>query len=243
LSPFAIDQREFSVGDYRKLALAQTPGLPEMATHDQRPACHYRGVDDTSADDMPLNCVTREQARDLCALLDKRLPTEAEWEFAAGSDEELELPWGHGEPCEFAVVGRGPTSEVAAELEMPQGNTACLEDDAPASEQGPVALASFEGGVPDGLRDVTESGIAYLGGNLSEWVEDMAVPYWEDCWSVPGTPLYDPVCDTANDEGIVRGGSFVDPPYYARTYARGRASLSGEAAPAVGFRCARSDGL
>src|SRR5690606_17832947 len=53
----------------------------------------------------PINGVTWNQAVEYCAWKGKRLPTEAEWEFAARGDDARIFPWGNGTPtCDHVVV-------------------------------------------------------------------------------------------------------------------------------------------
>ncbi len=42
----------------------------------------------------PANCVSWANARQVCAGLGMRLPSEAEWEYAATGPEHLLYPWG-----------------------------------------------------------------------------------------------------------------------------------------------------
>ncbi len=51
--------------------------------------------------DHPIVCIEFEQAKAYCAFRGKRLPTVAEWEWAArGGEAGFPYPWGHQEPAE-----------------------------------------------------------------------------------------------------------------------------------------------
>ncbi|MBN1563474.1 MAG: SUMF1/EgtB/PvdO family nonheme iron enzyme [Anaerolineae bacterium] len=66
-----------------------------------------------SGDDRPRENITWFEARDFCESRGARLPTEAEWEYAARGPDALEYPWGN----EFdwgKVVGNRSSSEGTA---------------------------------------------------------------------------------------------------------------------------------
>ena len=112
LSAFAIDRTEVTVGAYRACVDAGVCSPPG----DHWPACNGAVADRS---DHPINCVGFGQARDYCAFVGKRLPTEAEWEKAARGTDRRVSPWGSHPPvcelvnfagCEFstAPVGSRP---------------------------------------------------------------------------------------------------------------------------------------
>lgn len=231
---FVLDRDEVSVGRFRELErrglVSREPGRGS-STRNAASLCTYRGPDDPDSDDMPLSCVDRELAREVCRVQGKRLPSEAELAYAAGNGpQSTDYPWGD-EPtiCENAVIGR---EALLTELEGGGvGSLDCRLLD-PTRPYGPRPLSS-----PDTARDVTRAGVRGLAGNLEEWVEDDYLPLTDACWR--GVPYLEAsVCRAMSRGPALRGGAWIFPAFSARATFRAEA-LDPKPSTFVGFRCAR----
>lgn len=71
-------------------------------------------ADEASCDEVsfeqeqPCNCISWFDARDFCERRDSRLPTEAEWEYAARGPNELVYPWGNEFVEDNVIYGGSP---------------------------------------------------------------------------------------------------------------------------------------
>jgi formylglycine-generating enzyme required for sulfatase activity len=91
-----LDAMEVTVAAYSACVTAGACTPPDAFV-----GCNW-GVSGREAD--PINCLDWDQADRYCAWVDKRIPDEAEWEWAArGRDEGRTYPWG-----EAAPIARAP---------------------------------------------------------------------------------------------------------------------------------------
>jgi formylglycine-generating enzyme required for sulfatase activity len=162
-------------------------------------------------DGKPMTCVTWYEAFMFCIWDNARLPTEAEWEFAAaGAGQQRAYPWSM------------PPGDLTIPAGINIGNTG----------GDVVNVGSSPAG--NGLY-----GHADLAGNAFEWVRDTE----SDLTSYPDIPdsgANDPVyiATETQTSRIVRGGSFDDGDFSARTSAR-TGLLSTARYNDTGFRCVR----
>ncbi len=108
LDGFFIDRTEVTNAQYRACVTAGdcTPG----GTIDSFTRPGYR--DDPAFDDYPVVGVTWDQAVAYCSSVGKRLPTEAEWEYAAAGPNSLTYPWGNSFNLSLTAAGSPDTEPV-----------------------------------------------------------------------------------------------------------------------------------
>lgn len=107
-----LHQREVTVAEYQACATNKAcpplptevrllSALPEAEHRAQSALCSANLADNA---DLPASCVSFEDAARYCAWKGLRLPTEAEWEWAAtGGDDKLAWPWGSALPSDDNV--------------------------------------------------------------------------------------------------------------------------------------------
>lgn len=161
----------------------------------------------------PAAQLTWDAASLYCKSRGKRLPTEAEWEFAARGPTGRRFPWGEQEPgCDDVVWGR---------------ETACASGSRPRAAVA-VGTAPLDS-TPEGVRD--------LGGNVVEWVQDQfRQPFYPPCISCMN-PLVEAPTPLVEDSRMIRGGSWRHDWPMTRTTMRGNWKRT-EVMKNGGVRCA-----
>ncbi|MFN3200527.1 MAG: formylglycine-generating enzyme family protein [Bradymonadia bacterium] len=157
VSDFCIDQHEVTVLQYRHCVAREECSKPK-ATGAGQPGSpgaisKYYSNDDDAYDAFPVLGVTHEQAEAYCRFRGGRLPTEAEWEFAARSrgDASRTTVW---ENPDLALDRCGPSGDGQARIAY--GNCSGNE---PLPALSPT-------------DDRTEQGVIGMGSNAAEWVAD-----------------------------------------------------------------------
>lgn len=222
--PFLIHKYEVTVEQY-EACLSAEDGACTLAKAESYAAIGW-GANSASKPgrmEHPQNALTRYQAEAVCQWLvpNGRLPSEAEWEYAASGPLHRKYPWGNTpEPkCsnDTAVFDEDGSSS------RPWGCNPCTEY--ACSGTSPVT-AKPSGG--------SWCGVMGMGGNVWEWCADMyhktydGAPTDGSVWSLGG-----------NGTGVVRGGAFNDGAVLRRTSRRAEAEF-GLTHANIGVRCARS---
>ncbi len=162
-------------------------------------------------EDHPVTQVSWNDAVAYSQWAGKRLPTEAEWEYAArcGGKNSEQFSWGG----KLKVNGKYQANVWQGELSAKQG------DD------------GFETTSPVGYYGTTACGLTDMGGNVWNWCSDVFQPY-------PGNN--DPFLPN-NQMRVIRGGSFLYDQNGENSFSVwGRASNTFETSLFnTGFRCAK----
>ncbi len=147
VAAFELDLTEVTVAAYKTCVDAGICTLPSVGG-----LCNY-----PTRLNHPVNCVDWEQAKTYCRAVQKRLPNEAEWEYAGRGTDGRAYPWGNDPPSTQMCWGR---SGIGVRTGGPT--------------EGTCAVGEVVG-------DRSPFGIIDMGGNVSEWTSEAGCPE-----SIPG---------------------------------------------------------
>ncbi|MHB8655720.1 MAG: SUMF1/EgtB/PvdO family nonheme iron enzyme [Terriglobia bacterium] len=213
---FWMGQTEVTVGAYKRFARSAGKAIP--------PEPNFMGRALNSGwnkDAMPIVDVTWDEARDYCSWAGGRLPTEAEWEYAArGGNTDARYR---------------PLDEVAWYADN-SGQQRL--DSAQISEDDPKNYAQRLKDNGNGMHEVAQKrpngfGLFDTLGNVWEWVND-----WYDANYYQNSPSQDPTGSPSGTARVLRGGSWLDYPMSVRVSYRVW-YIPGNRNYRLGFRCAR----
>lgn len=137
---FYLDQTEVTVSQYLVCVGAGVCTDPELGPTEA--AAEVNWHDPELRANHPINCVQWAQSHTFCQWAGKRLPTEAEWEYAARGEHDAPFPWGR-DPAAAQSCWNGP------------GNDAGL-----MQRRGTCPVASYP---------MEANGLFDMSGNVIEW--------------------------------------------------------------------------
>jgi formylglycine-generating enzyme required for sulfatase activity len=228
LSAYCIDRTEVTVAAYAACVAAGACSAPPMTVNwssysGNELKLFNRACNGSDRPSHPINCVDWIQAAAYCAWRGGRLPTEAEWEYAARGGDGRIHPWGSAPPSARRLNACGAECLAAASRDgIPR--KALYDDDDGWPTTAPVE--SFpEGASPLGVLD--------MAGNVWEWTADWYGPYAEVAQT-------DPEGATTGTSRVSRGGSWTSGGAETAR-ATDRDWLDPETREAtLGFRCAHA---
>lgn len=213
--PFWIGQTEVTVEAYERYRKAKGGLVPALQTKDSFNRQLNAAAQDSQ---LPAVFVTWNEARDYCAAAGLRLPTEAEWEYAARAGDQHSR---YGAAREIAWFGDNSGDAVIESRKVWAENLLKYED-----------VLFINGNRPHRVATKRENAwkLYDMLGNVWEWVADWYAENYYD-----QRVERDPRGPETGKFRVLRGGSWLNP-YFVRSSVRSTTNASKY--NDIGFRCA-----
>jgi formylglycine-generating enzyme required for sulfatase activity len=174
-----------------------------------------------AAPDFPVTTIFWEQAQAYCNWAGGRLPTEAEWEYAARGPENLRFPWGNAFDPSRLNYCDAKCGEIWGDESNYGQSWADLDFDDGYAYMAPV------GSYLDGA---SWCGALDMAGNVGEWTADWQGVYTVDHQVNPTGPV------GQGERKVIKGFSWYHFPVFLRSANR-EAHFPEGGSSYVGFRC------
>jgi formylglycine-generating enzyme required for sulfatase activity len=207
LDAFWLDRTEVSNAQFRKCVNAGACEPPQSFQ-----AAQFHDPD------QPVVYVAWSEAKAYCEWAGARLPTEAEWEYAARGPEARRFPWGNDfDPARLNYCDKNCLAAYTTTYADTTGDDGYL---------WPAPVGQYRDGA-------SWCGALNMAGNVWEWVADRFGEY-------PSTPQVNPTGPTSGDWQLARGGSWYESKAHARSTARLLVGAPYSLRNDIGVRCASS---
>jgi formylglycine-generating enzyme required for sulfatase activity/predicted Ser/Thr protein kinase len=223
----AMSSNEVTVGEFREFIASTQRETAGCNTYDgrweYRENASWQAPGFAQSDMHPVACVSWDDAAAYAAWLSAksgyvyRLPSSAEWEYAARAGSAAELPWGE---TAAAACAEANVADYSAAERFPGWNVFPCTD-------------NFVHTAPVGSFKANAFGLHDLLGNVFEWVQDC----WHDDYTdapADGSARVEAGCS----ERELRGGSWFSTPRYVNATYRNRFE-HGYRSSSIGFRVVR----
>jgi formylglycine-generating enzyme required for sulfatase activity len=204
LSSYYMDRTEVTVAAYGECVASSRCAPP--------PTGRFFNWGVQGRETHPVNGVSWQDANAYCQWAGRRLPTEAEWEYAARGTDGRAYPWGSEAASASRMCGFSMTRFPHPSNPLPAARTGTCEAGAQRTNVSPF-------------------GVADMTGNVTEWTSDWYGPY-------VGDGLLDPSGPSGGQARVVRGGGWIGDELM-RTFHRHSLAPTDRGGYTIGFRCAR----
>jgi formylglycine-generating enzyme len=216
---FRMGITEVTVGAYKRFVASTGASMPPEPEYSSRSQVTFRANPAWRDDEQPIVNVRWHDAVAYCAWAGGRLPTEAEWEYAARAGDKRAR---YGALDDIAWY-----SENSGRLRL--GTVALRAAGKNIREIMPLMAPNGNGTHAVGQKAANRWGLYDMLGNAHEWVLDWYGPYQP-------MAMTDPTGPSRGSKRVIRGGEYLTVPWLLRVSLR-TSDVPTHGDAANGFRC------